>query len=243
MKKAVIAIALLVSFSSFAFAARLYMNDFEGDTLGQPPRGWELGFVGEGEGKVIVDPLDPGNQIFAHSDLPPDLARHDVGGNIWVLGDGDWTDYVVECDVYYPADFYIGMLFRFVDENNFYLFDRRVGGAPGEPTFDFWKHQDGWTNLASGAVFGAAPGVWYNFRIVVMGDTFDVFAKSKDVDVSFEEMEPLLTGVDGGFTAGKFGLYGLIYIDNIVIGDTIDDITTAVEPGDKLSITWGDIKK
>ena len=65
MKKLVMVTILLVSFSSFAFAARLYMNDFEGETLGQPPQGWELGFVGNGEGKVIVDPVDPGNQVFA----------------------------------------------------------------------------------------------------------------------------------------------------------------------------------
>jgi len=243
MKKTILAILLLMSFSPFAFAAVLYVNDFEGDALGDSPRGWERGFEGDGVGAVIVDPVDGGNKVFAHSDLAHDMARHDVGGNIWVVGDADWQDYVVDYDAYFPEDFYIGVLFRFVDSDNFYLLDRRLGDTPEAPTFDIWKHESGWVNLVAGAPFGAAPGVWYNFRVVVMGDTFTVFAKSKDVDVPFEAMDPLLTGVDSGFTSGKFGLYGLIYIDNVVIGDTVDDITTAVEPGGKLSITWGDIKK
>ncbi len=242
--RAIIAVLLmLMLLSSLAFAAQFYASDFESDTIGNEPAGWDIGFDGNGEATVIEDPLNSGNKVFAHSDLAHDQSRHDVGGNIWVVGDADWQDYVVEYDAYFPEDFYMGILFRFVDSNNFYLLDRRIGDAPEAPTFDIWKHESGWANLAAGAPFAAVPGVWYNFRVVVMGDTFTVFAKSKDVDVPFEAMEPLLTGVDGGFTSGKFGLYGLIYIDNIVIGDTVDDITTAVEPGGKLSITWGDIKK
>jgi len=42
---------------------------------------------------------------------------------------------------------------------------------------------------------------------------------------------------------GKVGLYGLIYIDNMVIGETEDDLVVApVEAKDKLAITWGALK-
>ena len=123
MKKTILAILLLMSLSPFAFAAVLYSNDFEGDALGDAPRGWERGFEGEGVGAVIVDPVDGGNQVFAHSDLAFDQARHDVGGNIWVVGDADWQDCVVDYDAYFPEDFCIGVLFRFVDSDNFYLLD------------------------------------------------------------------------------------------------------------------------
>ncbi|MBD3182552.1 hypothetical protein GF312_09690 [Candidatus Poribacteria bacterium] len=244
MKKLILAMTMFMLFSTLAFGATLYVSDFESDALDAAPEGWELGFVGSGEGKVIVDPLDAGNKIFAHTDLPEDQARHDVGGNIWTVGEDDWQDYVVEYDVYFPADFYIGVLFRFMDENSFYLMDRRIGGAPEEPTFDFWKQMDGeWTNLFAGAAFGAAPEAWYRFRLVVQGNTFTAYAKPKDDSTPFDEMNPLMEATDDSFTAGKFGLYGLIYIDNIAIGETVEDVVTAVEPVDKLGVTWGEIKK
>lgn len=244
MKKLIMAMALVMSFSPLVLADLFYASNFEAEALGQAPQGWELGFEGDGEGKVIEDPLNPGNQIFAHTDLAHDQARHDVGGNIWVIGEEDWTDYIVEYDAYFPADFYIGTLFRFVDPDSFYLCDRRIGGAPESPTFDFWKRQaGGWTNLASGADFGAAPEQWYRFRLVIMGDTFNAYAKPVDDGTAFADMDPLMTGTDDAFASGKFGLYGLIYIDNIVIGETESDVVTAVDSGDKLSVTWGSLKK
>ena len=47
---------------------------------------------------------------------------------------------------------------------------------------------------------------------------------------------------DGEYKTGKFGNYGLVYIDNLFIGDKVDDLVLPVEPQDKLSTTWGSIK-
>ena len=41
---------------------------------------------------------------------------------------------------------------------------------------------------------------------------------------------------------GKFGLYGLIYIDNIAIGETENDLVIAVESYGKLPVAWGEVK-
>jgi hypothetical protein len=52
-----------------------------------------------------------------------------------------------------------------------------------------------------------------------------------------------MEGQDATFPAGKFGLYGLIYVDNVVIGETENDLTIAVEPAGKLATTWSAIKQ
>ncbi|MBD3182553.1 hypothetical protein GF312_09695 [Candidatus Poribacteria bacterium] len=239
MKKVIITMILLLVFSPLVFGAKLYWSDFESDTIGDPPQGWELGFDGSTEGTVIEDPINPGNKVFSHSDLTDDQSRHDVGGSIWVVGEENWTDYMVEYDAYFPTDFYIGTLFRFQDDDAFYLFDRRQGG----PTFDFWKQEAGaWTNIAAGAAFDAQPENWYRFRIVIEGDTFEAYAKEQVDDTPFEDMQPIQIGTDATFANGKFGLYGLIYIDNIVIGETEADMTLAVDSTGKLNSTWGAIK-
>lgn len=245
MKKFIFIVLLLMSFASFAFAKQLYVSDFQKDTLGSPPPVWELGLKGAGNAKVIADPLDPNNKIFAPTDLAKDKARSDVGGNVWVVGDAKWQDYMVEYDIYFPEDFYMGVLFRFIDPDQFYLLDRRMGVPP---TFDFWKYapKNVWTNVTAGAKFDAAPKLWFRFRIVVKGDSFEAYAKAKSDKTSFDGMKALMTGKDATYKTGKFGLYGLIYIDNIVIGETAADMTitnvTSVEPGGKLSTTWGDTK-
>jgi len=241
MKKITIVVLLLMSFSTFAFAKQFYASDFERDTIGNPPQGWELGFEGKGKGSVIKDPLNPSNKVFAHSDLAKDLARHDVGGNIWVVGDDKWQDYIVEYDAYFPEDFYMGSVFRFTDPEKFYLFDRRSAGELGN--FDFWRRQAAaWTRFGTGK-FDAQPKQWYHFRIVAKGDTFQAYGKEKGDNTSFSNMDPIMEGQDATFPKGKFGLYGLIYVDNVVIGETENDLTIAVEPAGKLATTWSAIKQ
>jgi hypothetical protein len=69
------------------------------------------------------------------------------------------------------------------------------------------------------------------------------YAKPIDDDTPFANMAPLQEGTEANFGTGKFGLYGLIYVDNVVIGETEDDLTIAVEPAGKLATTWGDMKR
>ncbi len=243
MKRIIFTLVLMLSFSSYVFAAQFYANNFDGEVLGNMPQGWELGFKGAGNAKIIADPLNPNNKVFSHTDLAKDKARHDVGGNIWTLGKLTWQDYIAEYDAYFPEDFYIGVLFRFISSDEFYLFDRRSAGEAGN--FDFWKRGGGaWTRLGTGK-FDAQPKQWYRFRIVAKGDTFTAYAKSKADNTPFSKLNPFVTGKDGAFKAGKFGLYGLIIIDNIIIGETDADMSfsTPVEPAGKLSMTWGAMKR
>ena len=240
MNKICIVIAIVLIFAPLAFGKQFYGSDFEKDTIGKAPQGWELGFKGAGNGKVIADPLNKNNKIFAHTDLADSMARHDVGGNIWVVGNADMTDYIVDYDAYFPTDFYEGTLFRFIDDKSFYLFDRRQGA----PTFEFWKHAAGtWTSLKPAVPFAGVPEKWFRFRLVIKGDTFDAYAKEIDDDTAFAKMKPLISAQDATYKTGKFGLYGLIYVDNVVIGETDSDMTIAVESAGKLTATWGSIKR
>ena len=241
MRTLFIAIALLMIFASFASAKQIYGSNFDNETIGKVPAGWELGFKGAGNAKIIADPLNPNNKIFAHSDLAKDKARHDVGGNIWTVGDAKMQDYIVEYDAYFPEDFYMGALFRFISENEFYLLDRRSAGELGN--FDFWKRGGGnWTKIVT-AKFDAQPKIWYRFRIAIKGDTFDGYAKAKGDNTQFAKMKPFISGKDATYKEGKFALYGLIYVDNVVIGESEGDLSIiAVEPGGKATTTWGKLK-
>ena len=116
----VVAVSALASAGS-AHANLLYENNFEGEALGSVPAGWDRAWDGATQASVIADPVAAGNQVFASSDLAHDASRHDVGGSIFAVGDASWTDYVVQYDALYPADFYIGTLFRYQDDTNFYL--------------------------------------------------------------------------------------------------------------------------
>ena len=239
MKKICTIFALLFLLVPLAFGKQFYASDFERDTIGKFPQGWEIGFKGKGSPQVIQDPLNKSNKVFAHTDLGQDQARHDVGGNIAVVGEEGMTDYMVDYDIYFPTDFYMGIVFRFTDGESFYLLDRRQGA----PTFDFWKRGGGaWTNFLSGVPYPAKPEEWFSFRIVIKGDTFDAYAKEKDDDTPFAEMKPLMTGKDASYKTGKFGLYGLVYVDNVIVGETEKDMFISVESSGKLTSTWGSIK-
>ena len=55
--------------------------------------------------------------------------------------------------------------------------------------------------------------------------------------------DPLFEGVNGVLETGPFALYGLIYIDNLVIGETEDDLTLDVDSRGKLAVSWGELKR
>lgn len=227
--------------ASAASARQLYGSDFQNETIGQTPKGWEKGFEGKGTATVIKDPKDANNKILSSLDVPAASARHDVGGSIYVVGSPDWTDYIVQYDAFFPEEYYEGVVFRFVEGNSFYLFDRRSGGEAGK--FDLWTRAGGnWTRIQGGVVFATKIQTWYRFRIVVKGDTFDTYAAEMNDKTAFADMKPFLSGANGTYKKGKFGLYGLVYVDNVIVGESEADMALAVEPSGKLASSWGVLK-
>jgi hypothetical protein len=222
-------------------AKLLYKNNFDGEALGALASGWEKAFAGTTAAKVIVDPANASNKCFSSSDLAMDKSRHDVGGSIHAVGSADWTDYVVDYDAYFPADFYMGTLFRYQNDKAFYLFDRRAGGEAGN--FDLWYHKGGsWTGIQRAGKFTTAANKWYRFRLVIKGANFEAYAAEKSDATAFTAMKPIVAGTNADLKTGRFALYGLIYIDNLVIGETVADVTTPVEPAGKTAALWAELK-
>jgi hypothetical protein len=235
---AVCGVALFVG--SVGQAKQLYGSDFEDTAVGSLPAGWTKVWDGTTTASVIKDPVNAGNRALTSSDLAHDASRHDVGGSVHGVGEDGWTDYIIEYDALFPVDFYMGTLFRYQDDTNFYLFDRRSGGELGN--FDLWHQAGGWNRISSGPYVTDAE-VWYSFRIEVEGDTFKVHIGTPDERADFGGADPLFEGTNGTLETGRFGLYGLIYIDNLVIGETEDDMTLDVDSHGKVAVTWADMKR
>lgn len=230
-------LVLIFLTSGYSSAKLLFHDDFEKDTIGSEPSKWEIGFDGDTKAEVIVDPEQAGNKVLKTSTNPANDSRHDVGGSIYVVGDDSWRDYVAEWDMMFPADAYMGVVFRFQGGEKFYLCDRRQGGS----AYIFYKRQGNWTQIQAGSV-NNQPNVWYRAQLTLSGDNFTFKLKERNDNRSFDSINPAIEGQDGTFETGKFGNYGLVLIDNLFIGDKVEDLVLPVEPSDKLSTTWGVIK-
>ena len=230
-------LVLICLTSGYSSAKLLFHDDFEKDTIGSEPTKWAIGFAGDTKAEVIVDPQQAGNKILKTSTNPVDDSRHDVGGSIYVVGDDSWDDYVAEWDMMFPEDFYMGVVFRFQDGEKFYLCDRRQGGS----AYIFYKRQGNWAEVQPGSV-NNQPNVWYRAQLTLSGDNFTFKLKERKDNKSFDSINPAIEGQDGTFETGKFGNYGLVLIDNLFIGDKVEDLVLSVDPQEKLSTTWGVIK-
>ena len=228
---------LYLSIAIQASAVLLFHDDFEKDKIGSEPSKWEVGHDGATTAQVVADPKKASNKVLLTADKGSNQSRHDVGGSIYVVGDAGWDDYVAEWDMMFPDDFYMGVVFRFQDGEKFYLSDRRQGGRE----YHFYKRQGGWAKVKDGMVEND-PEVWYRAQLILAGDNFTFKLKERKDNTPFDKIDPATEGGDGNFKTGKFGNYGLVYIDNIFIGDSVEDLVLPVEPQDKLSMTWGEIK-
>lgn len=220
-----------------ASAVLLFHDDFEKDEIGAEPGKWEVGHDGSTTAEVVADPKKASNKVLLTADKASNQSRHDVGGSIYVVGDASWDDYVAEWDMMFPDDFYMGVVFRFQEGEKFYLSDRRQGGRE----YHFYKRQGGWGKIKDGMVENK-PEIWYRAQLILTGDEFTFKLKERKDKTPFDKVDLATEGKDGNFKTGKFGNYGLVYIDNIFIGDAVEDLVLPVEPQDKLSTTWGTIK-
>ncbi len=232
-------VVVLTLFASMSVSAELlFHDDFEKDTIDQEPKKWEIGFAGKTKAIVVADPKDARNKVLKTSNNPSNDSRHDgPGGSIYVCGDADWDDYIAEWDMMFPDDFYMGVVFRFQDGEKFYLSDRRQGGK----IYRFYKRKNGWPLIGDGSVDNK-PQVWYRAQLTLDGDSFTFKLKERDDKTPFKNVDPATEAKDGDYKTGKFGNYGLVYIDNLFIGDSVEDLVLPVEPQDKLSTSWGSIK-
>jgi len=170
-----------------------FIETFDGD-LSQ----WE-NISGSG---AIVD--DSGDNVYQHT------GGSYVGA---VTGSSSWAGYVLEFDVKKVSGSYFNVVFRYIDQNNYYLL---------EPSSDqvhialFKKVGGLFTELASRPLQNTTPGVWYHYKIEVSGSSIKVWT---DGVLKFDI-------TDSTFSAGKIGIgaytASVANFDNIsVSGETV----------------------
>jgi len=230
-----LSIFCFIGFVNQSYSAQIFADDFEQDTIGKLPQKWVEAYEGTGDPEVIEDPIRKGNKVFS---TPQD--RHDVGGAIFTAGEEYPTgDYIVQWEMLFPIDFYLGIVFRFSGPESFYLLDRRQA----DKFMQFWKRQDAvWTAIANSPVLDVGIEKWFAFQLEVSGDTFSAKMKEADDTTPFNELEPIVTGTDTSFDEGVFGNYGYSLLDNVIIGEDESDFVMSVNPKDKLSTTWSKLK-
>lgn len=149
---------------------------------------------------AIVD--DAGNDVYQHT------GGSYVGAVSAVAGSGSWTDYVFEVDVKKLSGTYFNLIFRYIDQDNYYMVE---GGASGGAQIKLWKRVAGtFSQIASPADLVTTNGTWYHYVIQVEGSSIKVWA---DGALLFDV-------TDAAHSAGKIGLGGwksTVNFDNVLV--------------------------
>lgn len=221
-------------------ARQLFWDDFESDQLGAEPSRWKKLNAGVKEGgEIVVDPKDRDNKVFSMPDRF--VATKRDNGEFYLIGDKSWVDYIAEWD-WMPADGYHGMNFRFQNEEEYYLIDKR--GVEAIVNIYIRAPDPMWTAFATGPWIWEL-GEWYRVRLEVSGDIFVFKWKELDDDTPFDQIDVAKAGFeaqDGNYKDGGMSNGGLGLIDNIVVGETENDLKLAVNPAGKLPVVWGNLK-
>jgi hypothetical protein len=186
-------IALLVTVSAVSAAVK-------------PPPGEHFTFNAVTEGGAFSDTFDGG--LSQWTNVSGTGAIVDDGGNnvyrrtggsyvgavVGVAGSSAWTDYEFEFDVRKVSGSYFNVVFRYVDQLNYYLL---------EPSYDqihialFKKVNGAFTELTSPRPEQPTiPGTWYHYLIVVEGSSIKVYV---DGTLMFDV-------TDTALSAGKIGV-------------------------------------
>jgi len=149
----------------------------------------------------VVD--DAGNNVFQHT------GGFYVGSVAAVAGSATWTDYIFEVDVKKVSGTYFNLVFRYVDQDNYYMVE---GGSSGGTQIKLYKRVGGAFTLIGAVNQSTLDGQWYHYVIEVEGTSIKVWL---DVDPN-----PKFDVVDTAHSAGKIGLGGwnsTAYFDNVLV--------------------------
>ena len=163
-----------------------------------------------------------------------------------LFGEDDWTDYTVEAKIRVDSNKWAGLVFRAISEYEYYVIYQEP--TPGVSAF-FQHHGDVWDRRARPAPNKTAikikadieVGEWYHLKIVVEGDDLTWFIN----DELQAETKLKRVGELGVYDKGKVGIWAwqtkASFDDFKVYGPDIEG--QAVEPQNKLTVTWGKLKK
>jgi hypothetical protein len=213
----------------------LFTEDFEG---GIDPSVWEA----PGEWQVVdaEDVPGLGTQVLSIQ-----------GGEVGMTMKNDFSDFVFEADFRaLDSGKITGFVFRAQDiDQNLYMHQISADGSAHTPNNIRWHAKIGgnW-NVEPIPFFNdeiVLPEVWYRARFILNGDNFQVFVVEKDMEAQGVWTQ-LGDWNDDTFAEGATGFRSsggeAMQFDNVIVGDTLADVTTPVEPRGKLATVWGEIK-
>lgn len=232
-----IAIFALLVFSSIADGKLLFRDDFERDTIGEEPKNFEIydipGNSPDFRSEIVKDPEgESGKVVHTYSTsyyIPkaPDIEN--------------WTDWIWEWDWMWSEAGFPGTAFRITDGNFYHISPRDDNMHVG-----FWYYDGNWNQRGDLAEYDFGLMTWNRFQVIAKGDTFTLRIKRRIDDTPFEEIKPLIEVTDNTLDKGPLSVMGTntdAWMDNFIVAESEEDFITAVEADDKLSITWGNIKK
>jgi len=176
--------------------------DFENEALNtQEPEGFDTVY---GAWAVVNDPI----QDYVYEGITPGtglaVAITDFGA------DDFYYESLVKVDTSSGTTFYSGLVFRYQDDQNYYLVFcshdsiRLIEAYTGV-----------WTTIATAARM-FAPGTWHSLSVECCGNEIKVFVNN--------ETTPVFDVTDNTFPGGHFGLFAenhtKVYFDNIYIDIT-----------------------
>lgn len=114
------------------------------------------------------------------------------GYYIMTIGEAGWTDYQVSVDIRLDAGAEYALGVRYQNQQTWYHCSHTVGGmasiskfVTGSPT----------VQLGVGSSTPLAPGEFYNFRVLVQGNTITFFAEGERVVSVTDTSSPLTSGM------------------------------------------------
>ncbi len=167
--------------------------NFENYQLGQTPPGWSVSLTGRGKMCSWSILSDNGNKVLAQTSSETSDYRFNIVTNNTL----SYKD--VEISVRFKAvkgngDQGGGPVWRYVDENNYYV----ARANPLENNYRLYKVVNGNRIQLKSANIKMTDGKWYNLKIVMKGNNIQCYFNGK----------PKLQATDNTFkNAGKIGLW------------------------------------
>jgi 3-keto-disaccharide hydrolase len=196
MKRRLLLLAVAVSVATFATAADLLKRDFESDTVGSPPAGFEFGRTGGGaEGKWVVRVEKGGttNHVLVQESADKTDYRFPVA----VLKEGAYKDVTLGVrarPLSGEVDQGFGFVWRYKDVNNYYV----TRCNADEDNCTIYHTINGRRRAFLNQSVKVAKNTWHTMKLEATGDHFVVWYDGNKVldakDETFKE-------------AGKVGLW------------------------------------
>jgi hypothetical protein len=153
--------------------------------------------------------------------------------------DGNWKNAIFEVDMFALDDDIPGVLFRYVDENNFYVFD--MNGQASRTNGEFARLRKcvngTYTELGKimEAIFVKDDGIWHHIKVEMLGDNIKVSVDDREL---FDVMDSDIPS--GTVALSTWGMNPGVAFDNV---EVVELSTSAVEYDGKLPIIWGNLKR